>query len=122
VVTLPYSEGMNRFTLAATAASMRTVWLWEVASSQQIFDEECSGEDRMLYSVVLMRSLETKKKKGLLPLRLTGIAGPATVETSASTPLSAAVKDSTDVKSTSTTLMLASYAPGFLERVRTVTS
>ena len=49
------------------------------------------------------------------------IAVAATVDRSPSMPLSAAVKDSTDVKSTSTTLTLASYAPGFLDRVRTVT-
>jgi len=52
----------------------------------------------------------------------TGMAAAATVETSTSTHLSAAVKDFTDVKSTSITLTLSSYAPGFLERVRTVTS
>jgi hypothetical protein len=49
------------------------------------------------------------------------VAAAAIVDTSASMPLSAAVKDSTDVKSTSTTFTLASYAPGFLDRVRTVT-
>jgi hypothetical protein len=77
VVTLPYSEGIKRFTPTAMAASMRTVWL--------------------------------------------SMAVPATVDTSPSIPLSAAAKDSTDVKSTSTTLTLASYASGFLDRVRTVT-
>ncbi len=45
----------------------------------------------------------------------------ATVDTSPSMPLSAVVKDFTDVKSTSTTSTLALYAPGFLDRVRTVT-
>ena len=49
------------------------------------------------------------------------MAAAATVDTSPSMPVSAAVKDSTDVKSTSTTLTLASYVPGFLDRVRTVT-
>lgn len=49
------------------------------------------------------------------------IAAEPTVETRASMSLSAAVNDSTDAKSTSTTLTLVSYTPGFLERVRTVT-
>lgn len=77
VVTLPNSEGMKRFTPAATAASMRTVWFSKTV--------------------------------------------PATVDTTPSIPLRAAVKDSWDVKSTSMTLTLASYAPALRDRVRTVT-
>ena len=77
VVQVPYSEGMKRFTPAAIAASMRTVWF--------------------------------------------STAVPATVETSPSIPLSAEVKDSTDVKSTSITLTPASYVAGFFARVRIVT-
>ena len=48
-------------------------------------------------------------------------AAAATMDTSPVTPFSAAVNDSTDVKSTSTALTLPSYAPGFLDLVKTVT-
>jgi hypothetical protein len=44
----------------------------------------------------------------------------ATVDTSPSIPSSAAVNDSTDAKSTSTTLTVASCPSGFLDRLRTV--
>lgn len=64
VVQLPYSDGMKRFTPAATAASMRSVW--------------------------------------------DSTAVPATVETRASIPFNAAVRDAMDVKSTSRTVTLAS--------------